>query len=209
MADAHQVTRMFEAALCEYTGAKYAVAVTSCTTALQLCLHLHNSSWRMRDPSNKPVVEIPRRTYVGVAQAAVNAGYRLAFRDEEWVGEYQLAPSPIWDCARWLRAGMYRAGTLMCLSFHWSKHLSIGQGGAILLDDPDAAKWLRCARFDGRQEGGPHDQVNVGDTLHAYLMPRDAAEGLTRLAWLPRDNAPLPWGPGTSSPYPDLSRIFK
>jgi len=42
--DPHAVTREFEAALCQYTGAPFAVAVTSCTMALLLavrwCLRL-------------------------------------------------------------------------------------------------------------------------------------------------------------------------
>jgi dTDP-4-amino-4,6-dideoxygalactose transaminase len=91
---------------------------------------------------------------------------------------------------------------MQCLSFHWTKHLSIGQGGAILLDDPEAAAWLRRARFDGRTEGvAPKDDVFDVIGWHAYMMPRDAAEGLTRLALLPRHNDDLPW-----SDYPDLSQ---
>ena len=34
----HAVTRDFERALCEYTGAKYAVTTTSCTMAIQIAL---------------------------------------------------------------------------------------------------------------------------------------------------------------------------
>jgi len=198
--DPFEVVRMFERALCEYTGAKYAVATTSCTTALQLVLSMPTVTTR---------VVLPRRTYVGVAQATINAGFELSWSNEEWVGEYQLGTLPVWDCARWLRAGMYRARQFMCLSFHWTKHLSIGQGGAILHDSPEVDVWLRRARFDGRKEGGKPDDIMVGHTLHAYMMPRDAAEGLTRLALLPRETSPLPWGPGTTSDYPDLSRIFK
>ena len=38
MSKSFQVVRDFEAALCEYTGAPYAVAVNSCTMALLLAV---------------------------------------------------------------------------------------------------------------------------------------------------------------------------
>lgn len=188
--DPFEIVRMFERALCEYTGAPYCVATTSCTTALLLACVYHEVE----------TVELPKLTYVGVAQSVINAGGKVRFRDENWSGEYRLDPYPIWDCARWLRGGMYRPGTMMCLSFHWSKHLSIGQGGAILHDDPEADEWLRRARFDGRGEGVPAGNDRFTNGWHAYMMPRDAAEGLTRLALLPGHNDPLP-----NSDYPDLS----
>mgnify|MGYP007100050330 FL=1 len=91
----------------------------------------------------------------------------------------------------------------MCLSFHWTKHLSIGQGGAILLDNPEKAEKLRRMRFDGRREGADAKGDDfVWPSFHAYMMPRDAAEGLTRLSLLPKHNADLP-----RSDYPDLSLI--
>lgn len=180
---------MFERALCEYTGAPYAVATTSCTMALLLAC-----KWHKVDE-----VEIPKRTYVGVPMSILNVGGKVKFRDHEWVGGYQLYPYPIFDYARLLTSGMYLGG-MMCLSFHWSKHLSVGQGGAILHDDPKADEWLRKARFDGRSERGESTFDVLG--YHAYMMPRDAAEGLTRLAILPKNNEPLP-----NSDYPDLSQV--
>lgn len=189
------VVRQFEAALCEYTGAKYAVATTSCTTALLIAL--------ARFPSM--TVQIPARTYVGVAQSVLNAGHRLAFRHEQWEGQYRLEPLPVIDSARLLTSGMYEPDTFTCLSFHWTKHLAIGQGGAILHDCADWDELLRKMRFDGRTEGvAPADDTFITPAWHAYMMPRDAAEGLTRLALLPRHNDPLPY-----SGYADLSRSFK
>jgi dTDP-4-amino-4,6-dideoxygalactose transaminase len=94
-------------------------------------------------------------------------------------------------------------GTMICLSFHWSKTLGIQQGGAILLDDPQADAWLRRARFDGREEGvHPKDQKNWQLGYHAYMAPETAAAGLVRLANLPKNNDPLP-----NSDYPDLSQM--
>ena len=123
----HQVTRDFEAALCEYTGAPYAVCVNSCTAALLLACawHMRNGgavrAMHVGDLERDDVVrigtnlvqdspsafEIPRRTYVSVPQSIIHAGGRVTFRDEEWSGAYQFKPYPIWDSARLFTGGMY------------------------------------------------------------------------------------------------------
>lgn len=189
------VVRDFEDALADYAGSDFAVATTSCTMALLLACAWFN----YRDgPST---VSIPKRTYVGVPMSIINAGHSVEFRDEGWLGKYRLDPLPIWDSARWLTSGIHLAREMTCLSFHWRKHLSVSQGGMILHDDPEADEWLRRARFDGRREGvDPKDDTFDFVGWHAYLSPSVAAEGLTRLAMLPRHNEPLP-----NDPYPDLS----
>ena len=187
------VVRMLEENLAEYTGAPYAVATTSCTTALLMCLQLE---WNYEGE-----ICIPSLTYVGVPQSIKNAGFPIRFNKLNWAGMYQLYPLPIWDSARLLTSGMYRRGQLICLSFHWTKHLGIGQGGAILTDDPHIAEKLRRMRFDGRAQNVPAGEDKfTTPSYHAYMMPRDAAEGLTRLSLLPLHNNPLP-----NSDYPDLS----
>lgn len=210
MSDPYKVVRDFESALCDYTGAKYAVTTTSCTAALLLAI---SSQWRDRDlkmklmlqlaKSNDCRIQIPKRTYISVPMSIINAGGWVNFVDERWVGEYQLWPTNVWDCARWFRRDMYRQGTMQCLSFHWTKHLAIGQGGAILHDNDEADEWLRRARFDGRKEGvSPKDDTFTMIGHHCYMSPRDAAEGLSRLAVLPENLQPLP-----NSDYPDLSTM--
>lgn len=199
--DPFAIVRGFEMALCEYTGAKYAVTTTSCTTAILLVVALHHKG--LRPGAYALTVQIPRFTYVGVAASILNAGYNIAFREEDWQGEYQLKPFPIWDCARRFTSEMYRPGDFQCVSFHWSKILGIGQGGAILHDDPKADAWLRRARFDGRTEGADPrtDQVQY-PSWHAYMTPESAAHGLMKLSVLPKHNADLP-----RSDYPDLSKL--
>jgi dTDP-4-amino-4,6-dideoxygalactose transaminase len=201
----HQVTRDFERALCDYTGAPFAVAVNSCTAALMLACawHLNRGGDRFEDRGSpyRDLVEIPKRTYVSVPQSIIHAGGRVAFRDAAWVGAYQLKPYPIWDSARLFTSNMYQTGQMQCVSFHWSKTLGIQQGGAILHDDPAADAWLRRARFDGRREGvAPKDDHFDMIGFHCYMSPEVAAEGLVRLSFLPRNNHPLP-----NDDYPDLS----
>lgn len=209
MQSPHNVTRAFEAALCEYTGAKYAVTTTSCTMAIQIAL-----AWWSNVPCDDEVtadlaeairvgLSMPRMSYVGVPAAIYNADFDVRFRDEDWQGEYELRPLPVWDSARRFTSGMFRPGTMQCVSFHWSKILGLSQGGAILHDNDVADAWLRRARFDGRTDGvdPKHDQVQY-PSWHAYLSPEVAAHGLMKLSLLPKHNPDLP-----RSDYPDLSTM--
>lgn len=199
---AYSVVRSFEYVLQSYTEAPHVVTCDSCTDALLLAV-----AWHCRNRSTPIVVEIPRLTYCSVPMSIKHAGAEVAFRDESWLGSYQLKPLPVFDCARHFTSGMYRAGTFMCVSFHWSKHLPIGRGGAILCDDRKAAEWLKRARFDGRSEGKP-PKNDKGLILgwHSYLTPDRAAMGLMLMASIAEHNDPLP-----NDPYPDLSQmeIFK
>lgn len=191
--DPYTTVRNFEAELCRYTGAKYAVAVGSCTMALLLaCKYLKVDN-----------VTIPKRSYLSVPMSIIHAGGQVSFEDVEWSGQYQLKPYPIIDSARRFTSNMYHEGTFTCVSFHWSKVLSIGQGGAILHDNKEADDWFRRMRFDGRKEGvAPnHDEITMLG-YHCYMSPRDAAEGISRLSLIKENNPDLP-----NDPYPDLSTI--
>ena len=205
-----QVVKDFEQALVDYTGAKYAVTVTSCTMALLLACKWHN-----RADDGFYWINIPKRTYIGVPQSIIHAGFWPVFEDIDWDGIYQLNPMPIWDSARYFSANMCTDSfiyggkdivlttSFVCVSFHWSKTLAIGQGGAILHSNPDADEWFRKARFDGRTEGVEPRLDNISMVgYHCYMSPRDAADGLSRLAVLPKHNEPLP-----NDDYPDLSKM--
>lgn len=227
----HQVTKDFEAALAEYTGAPYVVCVNSCTMALTLAVAWFIKGEKRVAPSRfdlgisagdwgrltGPNIEIPKRTYVSVPMAIVHAGGNPIFRDEDWSGWYQLEPLPIWDSARYFSENIYRedgktgrheySGGMVCVSFHASKTLGLEQGGAILHDNPEADAWFRRARFDGRTEGvAPKDDTFDMLGWHCYMNPSTAAQGILRLHSLQRHNAPLP-----NDDYPDLSQmeIFK
>jgi len=212
MKNPFQVVKDFEAALCDYTGAPYAVTTSSCTMALLLAV-----AWHLRGMGTYPgrhSIEIPKRTYVSVPMSIIHAGGRPVFRDDDWHGAYRLEPLPVWDCARRFARHMYtmaveavdHRSVMLCTSFHWSKILGIQQGGAILHDDAKADAWLRRARFDGRAEGvAPKDDVFTFAGWHAYMSPEIAAAGLVRLPII---------GAGGDLPnddYPDLSQmeIFK
>lgn len=196
----YRVVRDFESALCDYTGASYAVTTTSCTTALLLACKWQSVG---KDRPDGIFIEIPKRTYVSVPMSIIHSGNGVLFRDEDWSGIYQLRPFPVWDSARRFTFGMYVPEQFQCASFHWSKILGLGQGGAILHDDPEADEWFRKARFDGRTEGvAPKDDNITMIGYHCYMSPETAAQGLVRLKFLPEHNDDLP-----NSNYPDLSQM--
>ena len=193
----YQVVADFEQALCEYTGAPHAVATTSCTMALLLCLKLWPAEY----------VDVPKRTYVGVPMSVINAGHRVHFTDEKWLGAYRLHPFPVWDSARWFTKGLFRLLVadvgVVCVSFHASKTLGLEQGGAILhsLSQANHEKLLRL-RFDGRLPGdAAGDAQCIG--YHCPMIPSVAAAGLMKLSTMKDKRYPsLP-----NDDYPDLSTL--
>jgi len=191
----------FEQRVADYAGARYGVAVNSCTNALLLAFALR--FWQ----GHGAIIELPRYTYVGAAYSVLNAGGVCVFRDEDWEGAYICEPLDVVDSARRFHRGMYHGG-LHCLSFHWYKHLPIGRGGMILTDDEQDAAHLRVMRFDGRTAGvAPNEDEFTLPGFHAYMIPEDASRGLMLMNAVDDWNEDLPWGPGTDSDYPDLSQF--
>lgn len=211
MYNPHQVTREFEAALCAYTGSKYAVTTNSCTMAILLAVAWHldagPSGNAFRQWSARTDIEIPRFTYISVPMSIIHAGGKPIFDNRAWLGAYHLKPLPVLDSARRFTSGMYIPGQFQCVSFHSSKILADSQGGAVLHDNDEADAWLRKARFDGRTEGvAPKDDDLNMLGWHCYMSPDVAARLLWKLSALPKHNKDLP-----NSDYPDLSTmsIFK
>ena len=130
----------FETALAEFTGAPYVVMTDCCTHAIELCMR-HD---RVEECSFTPY------TYLSVPMTMHKLGIEYSYNQQQWIGEYQFENTRIWDSARRLESNMYRAGQIQCLSFGHSKPLSIGRGGAILLDDVEAYRALLAMRYDGR-----------------------------------------------------------
>jgi dTDP-4-amino-4,6-dideoxygalactose transaminase len=133
----------FETALAQFTDAPYAVMTDCCTHAIELCMRYDQVQTCKFTPY----------TYVSVPMTMHKLGIKYQYLDhawQRWVGEYPFVETRIWDSARRLEANMYRAGQMQCLSFGHDKPLSIGRGGAILLDDAEAYRALLAMRYDGR-----------------------------------------------------------
>ncbi|SRR6266851_2358245 len=164
---AYKVVKDFEDRVAEFAGSKYAVAVESGTAALFLsCVYS-----KVKD------VWIPKHTYPSVPCSIIHAGGRVHWTEQAWSGTYELAPYGIIDGALRFRRYMYRGG-LHCLSFHIKKLISIGRGGMVLTDDAAADRWLRLARFDGRQPVPLSEDKFTMLGYNMYMSPDQAARGL-------------------------------
>jgi dTDP-4-amino-4,6-dideoxygalactose transaminase len=183
----------FEQALGELTGAPYVVMTDCCTHALELCLR-YDKVKRCR---------FTAFTYLSVPMSMhkLNISYGLV-PDNEWVGEYPILGTRIWDSARLLQLGMYRPGQMQCLSFGYSKPLAIGHGGAILLDDAVAYNKLIKQRYDGRDLTiSPWQEQKVFEIGYHYRPTiEDALRGLELLSTV--DQTPK------YHKYPDLREII-
>ena len=186
----YKIVKMFEEEVAHYTGASWAVSTDSCTDALLLCCEYLKVK----------KVTIPAQTYLSVPQSIIHAGGTVEFEDIKWKGIYRLRPYPIYDVAKRFTSDMYLPGSYMCLSFHIKKHLKIGKGGMILMDDYDAYKWLKRQRYEGRSEVKYHDDDIVENGWNAYMTPEQAARGLMLMQNYPQHNEDIPEEP----PYRDL-----
>jgi len=196
MPSSFDVVRQFEQTIADYSGAKYGVSVSSCSSALFLCC-LYK---KVKE------VTIPKFTYISVACGIKNAGGTCKFVDEPWQGVYELKPYNIIDGALRFKRGMYVPGSLHCLSFHLKKNLPIGEGGMILTDDKDAVDWLKKARFDGRTEGVPGDEDIIEISgWNMYMTPDKAARGMWQFDMV--KDKDIPDMDSTKQHYPDLSKM--
>lgn len=188
----------FEKALCEYTGAPYAIAMKRCCIALAGCCEYLGQ----RGPRE---ITIPRRTYEFVPQTLVRSGFMVRFDDRSWSGGYRLRPFSVWDFARRFCPDMYKGfrGQYLCLSFHRSKILGHTEGGAVLTDNIEAKMWLHQWRDDGRRRSGAYDMIG-----ESGLMYPDIADNLEKKLYWRRTFYDVHFGPHPDLPnsdYPDLS----
>tara|TARA_Y100001938_G_C8100572_1_gene441353 strand:- start:5226 stop:5852 length:627 start_codon:yes stop_codon:yes gene_type:complete len=179
-----RIVEMFEEEVAHYTGAKYAVATTSCTDSILMAC--------MYEKVKGKEVTIPKRTYISVPQSILHAGGKVKFEDLKWSGIYKLKPFPIYDAAKRLTSGMYIRGSHMCLSFHLKKPLCIGKGGMILTDSKDAYEWFLKARYEGRSFTDKNisyreDPIDLMG-YNMYMTPEQAARGLWLMQHYPTHN---------------------
>ena len=68
------IVNEFEKKIATFFGAKYAVAVDSCTHGIELCLRYTKE--------NK--ISVPKRTYLSIPFLAEKLNIERVWRDEEW-----------------------------------------------------------------------------------------------------------------------------
>jgi dTDP-4-amino-4,6-dideoxygalactose transaminase len=187
----------FEETIADFAGARYGVAVDSGTNAIFLCLKFMEYTG---------AVEIPKRTYMSVPMAIINAGATPVFRDISWEGSYIMNPTNIIDACNIFYPNMYRtSGMFQILSFQQKKQLGIGKGGMILTDNEEAAKTLRRMAFDGRDYMlGANEDEDIIVGHHMNMPPDDAVRGL--LIFNAMNESSYGVG-GNDQNYRDLSKL--
>jgi dTDP-4-amino-4,6-dideoxygalactose transaminase len=188
----------FEKEIAKFYGSPYAVATDCCTHAIELCL-------RHGDYNN---ITIPTHTYISVPFTLEKLNLKWKFKYQEWEDFYYLGNTNIIDAAVYWKQNGYIQNTYMCLSFQYKKHLSLGRGGAILLQNKEDYDILKKMSYDGRSPNAPWMKQNI-DTIgyHYYMTPEIAKLGLEKIPKAVKDN-PKKW---SYRNYPDLSlnNIFK
>lgn len=184
----------FEKEIASFYGAPYAVATDSCTHAIELCLRYKNIKH----------TACPKHTYLSVPMTLEKLGLRWRLQEARWKEYYHLANTNIIDAAVYWKRHGYIPRTLMCLSFQFKKHLSLGRGGMILCDSAlDYAELIKMS-YDGRHRNAPWAEQEVYQMgYHYYMTPETAELGLTKLNDAASAHAKI-W---SWSDYPDLSQM--
>ena len=126
----------FERAIADFFGSPYAVAVDSCTHGVELALRYNNAQ----------TISVPNRTYLSIPFLSYKLDIDLEWRDEEWVDYYYITENVI-DAAVLWKPKSYIPNTFMGISFQYQKHLSLGRGGVLLMDNEEAAKQIKRCRM--------------------------------------------------------------
>jgi dTDP-4-amino-4,6-dideoxygalactose transaminase len=184
----------FEYKIAEFYGSPYAIAVDCCTHAIELCL-------RYKEVKK---FTVPPNTYPSVPNLAEKIGIEFEWEELEWKDYYYLGGTNIIDAAVLWKRDSYIPNTLMCLSFQYQKHLSLGRGGMILTDDKEARDELKKMSYDGREPDIPWRDQNISSMgYHYYMTPETASLGLEKL---PRaiETKPRDW---ELEDWPDLRKM--
>jgi dTDP-4-amino-4,6-dideoxygalactose transaminase len=184
----------FENQIANFYNAPYAVATDCCTHAIELCL-------RYEGYNN---ITIPSHTYISVPFTCEKLNLKWKFEHKEWEDFYYLGNTNIIDAAVYWKQNGYIENTYMCLSFQYKKHLSLGRGGAILLQNKKDYDILKKMSYDGRSPNTPWMEQDI-DTLgyHYYMTPEIAKIGIEKIKNLISSN-PQKW---TYKNYPNISNM--
>jgi dTDP-4-amino-4,6-dideoxygalactose transaminase len=184
----------FENIIAEYYGAKYAVATDCCTHAIELCLRLQDIK----------TSGSPKHTYVSVPMTLKKLNIDWQWQDEQWQDYYYLSNTNIIDAAVLWKEQSYIPGTNMCLSFQFRKHLGLGRGGMILLDNKEDRDQLVRMSYDGRDRDVLWAEQKIYTMgYHYYMTPETASDGIEKFNKV-KDIAPRTVD---YTDYPDLSLL--
>jgi dTDP-4-amino-4,6-dideoxygalactose transaminase len=162
----------FEKLIAKFFNSPYAVATDCCTHAIELCL-------RYEQYDN---ILIPEHTYISIPFTAEKLGLKWDWKKNyQWRDYYYLGNTNIIDAAFLWEKNSYIPETYMCISFQFRKHLSLGRGGIILLDNKDAHDTIKKMVYDGRTSDKPWGEQNISMVgYHYYMTPEIAMSGIEK-----------------------------
>lgn len=166
------IVQDFENQVADFFGSPYAIATDCCTHAIELCL-------RLTQANN---VSCPEWTYPSVPFTFIKLSLNWHWVDQKWTEQYTIGNTNIIDAATLWKQNSYQPGYMMCISFQHQKHLSLGRGGMILLDNQSDYQALSKMRYDGRDvmQSWYKQQIStIG--YHYYMTPETAQKGLNCL----------------------------
>lgn len=188
----------FENLIANFFGSRFAIAVDSCTHAIELCLRYLSSN----------DISFPKNTYIGIPFLGSKLNINWKWEENKWTDIYYIGNTNIIDAAVLWKKNSYIKNTFMCVSFQYQKHLNIGRGGMILLDKKRDYNNLVKMSYDGRQRNKPWREQNIPELgYHYYMTPENAQLGIKVFAKV-KNKKPKKWD---WSDYPDLSKmkVFK
>ena len=188
----------FEFRIAEFFGSPYAVATDCCTHAIELSL-IH---------TGYNGITVPTHTYLSIPMTCIKLGLDWTWKEEEWSDYYFLGGTNIVDAAVLWGEGTYVPNTFMCLSFQFKKHLSLGRGGMILLQDKGDYDTLKKMSYDGRDFNRPWAEQDITSMgYHYYMTPEVAKTGIELLE--SRKKSPAKKWSHKDYPYLPNMSVFK
>lgn len=197
MTPTFEVVQEFESKVAEFFGAPYAVAFDSCTHGIEVVLRYLKTK----------KITVPTRTYLSIPFLSNKLNIELEWKIEVWQDYYYLTDNVI-DAAVLWKKDSYIPGTFMGISFQYQKHLSLGRGGVILLDNEHDKNEIKKMSYDGRLPTIPWREQNISIFgYHYYMTPETAKLGLSKLEFA-INTEPKKW---VVTDWPDLTEmdIFK
>ena len=193
-----EIVDKFEKSIAHFYGAPYAVAVDSCTHAIELSLRV----------ADVKAATCPTQTYISIPFTLHKLNISWSFEDNQWQDYYFLGNTNIVDAAVYWKENSYIPGTLMCLSFQFQKHLNLVRGGAILTDNYARYTTLKKMSYDGRLPGIPWKTQDIDMFgYHYYMTPETAQAGLDKINSV-RNTTPRVWSYQDYPYLPDM-KVFK
>ena len=144
-----KVVTEFEDAFAKYVGAKYAVAVNSCTSGIFLAL---------KSLKKKVICTVPSLMTTRFLNAIEMAGcdYKFTDNDPQWVGDKYFLYNKdvvIIDSAQSVQPNFQKVtgNDLVIYSFYPTKPVGGIQGGMIVSNDKERIDWIRQAAHFGEK----------------------------------------------------------